>query len=571
MLYKIYIKNFALLEKLEIFFSPGLNVLTGETGAGKSLVINALNSILGEKVSPDLLRNGSEKAVVEGLFQNPKEAIDQLLRVNDLDSIPAELWLRREINRSGRSRTFVNDGLTQMNVLKQISGLLVDLHGQHDHQSLLKEENHILYLDLFGRLEGRRQELRKTFFSVTNLVREQHTLLANAQQLREKKDYLQFQIREIDALNPAPDEEDELRKEERVLENYEKIVGKCSAIYFSLYEQENSVYSVLGSALSRLEELAGIDAALADYVKYVNEAYINVEEVAHFLNQYKSNTEFDPERLEQIRVRLSQITRIKKKYGLPVAQILEKHEKNKQEIGRIENLDDELRQLAGLIDEKKDELEAQSKELSRRRKEVAKKLERKITAELKQIGMENVRFRAHFDKFPAGEEIAIQFKSGLIAKSFGIDRVGFYVSTNPGENFKPLAKIVSGGELSRIMLALKTVLAEKDQIEVLVFDEIDSGISGRIAETVGRKLKQLSGSHQVICVTHLPQIAAFAESHFSVRKQVLDGETFVSVHKLDQEERIREVALLLGGEKITDATLKNAQELIEHSLKNTKE
>jgi len=566
MLNKVYIKNFALLEELEISFSPGFNVLTGETGAGKTLVINALNSILGEKVSTDILRTGEEKVIVEGTFSGSSKDIYLFLKENEIDILEDEILLRRELNKSGRSRTFVNDNLTQINLLKNISNQLVDLHGQHDHQSLIREESHIQYVDIFGSLEDEKDKVKKLFSELVKLNNKKEYILKNAQQLSEKKDFLQFQLNEIESLKLASNEEEELEKEEKILQNYEKLVENCNSIYSVLYEDENAVFSSLGNVNQFLQNLIQIDSNFSEQIKQISEAYINVEEVARFVNDYISKTEFDPDRLEQIRSRLNQISQIKKKYGLPIDKIIEKNEQNKTEIEQIENLDEDQKQIEKKINKTKIVLKSASKALSEFRKKTSKELEKLILIELKQIGMENAQFKIHFGFFIEKGDGSIRLDSGTIVKSNGQDKVEFLVSTNPGEDFKPLAKIASGGELSRIMLAIKSVLAEKDQIDVLVFDEIDIGISGRIAEAVGRKMKELSKSHQIICVTHLPQIAGFADKHFSVRKEVKNGETFAFIHELDAKARIRELAYLLGGEKITDVVLKNAQELLESSV-----
>lgn len=566
MLTKIYIKNFALLEELEISFHPGFNVLTGETGAGKSLVINALNSILGEKVSTDILRNGANKAIVEGSFETMPNHVREIINNNDLDQSEHELLLRRELNQSGRSRTFINDGLAQIDVLKQISTELVDLHGQHEHQSLLHDENHVRFLSEFGSLRNDEDKIGRQYSEILKLQSKLDYLKKNAQQLKEKKDFLQFQIHEIESLHLEPTEEEELIKQEKILENHEKLFGGCNDLFSNLYEDDNSVYSSLDRARETLEELTKIDSSFTEYLELLSNSYMQVEEVARFINQYVSKKDFDPNRLEDIRVRLSQLSGIKKKYGLPISDILEKQKTMKEELDQIENLDEALKVLKDKISKQKDQIYTACLNLSASRKKVAKKLEQNIVSVLHQIGMENATFKVHFDVYSKSDESGIEVGENCIVKANGFDKVAFFVSTNPGASLKPLAKIASGGELSRIMLAIKAVMAEKDQIGVLVFDEIDIGISGRIAEAVGKKLKELSTSHQIICVTHLPQIARFADKHYSVRKEVKNGETFAFIQELNFKQRIHELAYLLGGEKITDVVLKNAEELLESQV-----
>ena len=562
MLAQLYVKNFALIEELQIEFAPGLNILTGETGAGKSLIINALNCILGERIPPDVLRKGASRAVVEGTFRNVPPEIERILEENGLESFADELIVRRELSRSGRSRTLVNDCVTQMATLKAITDRLLDLHGQHEHQSLLREENHLLYLDAYGGLEELRAPVRRLYDQIKKDQAQLRELQKNARLLREREDYLRFQIEEIRSLNLDPEEEDLLLQEERILGNYERLMTLCNEIYALLYEEEEAAHSRLSVALERLQELAEINPDFRETARMLEEAKIAVEEVSRSVSDYAGSADFDPDRLEQVRERLAQINRLKKKYGLPVQGILEKLSEMERELSRVENLDSRILELENRIEAAKKELEAAAEKLSEERKKAAARMEKDIMAGLAQIGMENARLRIEVRQIEEETEGGIPLGKGVHAQRNGIDRVHFSASTNPGEDFKPLARIASGGEISRIMLALKSVMAEKDQIGVLVFDEIDIGISGRIAEAVGHKIKELSRTHQVICVTHLPQIASFADRHFSVRKAVKNGETYTFVTPLSSGERVKEIAYLLGGEKITETTLRNAQELI---------
>jgi|Deesub1362B_J571_1020462.scaffolds.fasta_scaffold01172_3 DNA repair protein RecN (Recombination protein N) len=563
MLKKLYVKNFALIEELEITFSEGFNVITGETGAGKSLIINALNSILGERIPPDVLRRGAERAIIEGVFVNVPGEIDHLLVENDLEPSGGELILRRELHQSGRSRTLINDAVTQIGLLKKISDRLVDLHGQHEHQSLLQEENHLRFLDAYADHLDQVREFVRKYDELRRSMQELETLRQSAFELRQRQDFLAFQIREIEELNLQPGEEEELLNEERILANYERLMILCNEVSQLLYEQDGAAHSTLSQALERLQELAEIHPQFREAVQLIESAMVSVDEVVRTVSDFASTTDFDPERLEQIRVRLSQINRVKKKYGLPVEEILRHLQELKEELNKIENLDDRLAELEASIAQRKGELRSLAERLSTRRKEVAAQLAREVEQVLGEIGMGSARFRVDFASYEPGEEGSVDLGKGTAVRRYGKDRVRFLISTNPGDEFKPLARIASGGEISRIMLALKSVLAEKDQIDVLVFDEIDIGISGRIAEAVGRKLRQLARSHQIICVTHLPQIAGFGQEHYSVRKEVRDGETFTLIHHLDQDERVKEIAYLLGGQKITETTLKNAQELLE--------
>lgn len=562
MLKKLFIKNFALMEELNLEFSNGFNVLTGETGAGKSMVINALNTILGEKVSPGMLRSGTDKAIVEGVFHSIPEKIESFLTENEIDVFENELILRRELNESGRSRTFINDCITQISILKNTSEILVDLHGQHEHQSLLKTDNHYEIIDNFANLDHLSKSIKNQYDGIIEHQQKLHTLQSEAVTVREKQEFIRFQINEIESLNLYSGEDEELSHEEKVLANYEKLSSFCNEIYKILYDQEHAAITTIDASINKLEELEIIDQAFSNVTKNLRTANIHIEEAARFVNDYLFKAEFDQERLENIRVRLSEIQRIQKKYGKPIPEILEKVESLNKELAEIENLDKTLESLQKQLSTRKSELQSFCVELSEKRKKSATIFQVQIENIIRQIGMENAFVKIVFESFSPNDGGGILLPDGRIAKQNGIDNIELYVSTNLGEGFKPLAEVASGGEISRIMLAIKSVLAGKDKIGVLVFDEIDIGISGRIAESVGRKLKELSATHQVICVTHLPQIASFADKHFSVRKIVSNGTTITHVQELARTDRVKEIASLIGGENVTDTVIKNAEEML---------
>ncbi len=552
------------MDELNLEFSKGFNVLTGETGAGKSMVVNALNTILGEKVSAGMLRSGTDKAIVEGVFFSIPKKIETFLNENEIDVFENELILRREINESGRSRTFINDCITQISILKNASEILVDLHGQHEHQSLLKTDNHFEIIDSFANLGQLSNSVKNRYDGIIELQQKLHTLQSKAAAIREKQEFIRFQINEIESLNLYSGEDEELSHEEKVLANYEKLSSFCNEIYNILYDQEHAAIATIDTSVSKLEELEKIDQSFSNVIKNLRTANIHIEEAARFVNDYLSKAEFDQERLENIRVRLSEIQRIQKKYGLPIPEILKKIELLKEELVEIENLDDTLENLQKQLTTRKTELQNICIELSEQRKKSATTLQVQIENIIRQIGMENAFVKIVFENYPRNGGGGILLPESHIAKQNGIDKIELYVSTNPGEGFKPLAEVASGGEISRIMLAIKSVLAGKDKIGLLVFDEIDIGISGRIAESVGRRLKELSATHQVICVTHLPQIASFADKHFSVRKIVNNGTTTTQVQELALKDRVKEIASLIGGEKVTDTVIKNAEEMLNN-------
>jgi DNA repair protein RecN (Recombination protein N) len=580
MLKSLSIHNYALIEFVEIEFESGLNILTGETGAGKSIIIDALSLILGDRASAEVVRKGTEKSVVEGVFgMAGNQKVKGLLEQNEIE-LQDDLILRREVSVKGQSRCFVNDSPVSLTILKEIGDHLVDLHGQHEHQSLLRAETHIGLLDEFGSLDGLLDEYRTSYNALSVLFAEFRTLSRKKNELREKRDLYEFQIKEIDAVDPRRSEEEYLENELRILENSEKLFEATSQLYQSLYEGESgrqgadglgrqSVYDLLVKARNQLEDLAGIDKAFEDQKNECASATAIIGELTKFIQSYNSKIEFNPERLEQIRERLGQITLLKKKYGGSLDTVIEHREKIGKEFAMAENFESEIQKLKELIESERKICSAAAQRLSTKRRELVGKIGKSVCLELAKLGIANAQFDVKienrvFGKMD-GEAASAYVKLGrdyYDAAPTGIDFIEFYLSTNVGEDLKPLVKVASGGEVSRIMLALKTILAKADRLPLLVFDEIDVGISGRIAQAVGKSLKSLSQFHQVISITHLPQIAGFADCHFTVEKSETKNRTSSSIRKLNEEERIREVARLLSGEEVTEASMNGAKELI---------
>lgn len=580
MLKSLNIRNYALIESVEIEFESGLNILTGETGAGKSIIIDALSLILGDRASFEVVRKGSEKAIVEGIFgMAENEKVKMLLKQNEIE-LQEDLILRREVSIKGQSRCFVNDSPVPLTVLKEIGDHLVDLHGQHEHQFLLRPETHIESLDEFGSLDKLVDEYRESYNRLSVLFTEFRTLSIKEKELREKRDLYEFQIKEIDAIDPRMNEESELENELRILENSEKLFEATSQLYQSLYEGEpapqssennggQSVYDLLLKARNQLEDLAEIDTAFEDIKNECASAAAIIGELTKFIQSYNSKIEFNPERLEQIRERLGQITLLKKKFGGSLNAVIEHREKIGKEFAMAENFESEIRKLSEYIELERKTCSAAAQRLSTKRRELVGKISKSVCAELVKLGIANAQFDVKIDNRVLGKKDgktdSAYVKLGrdfYDATQNGIDFIEFYLSTNIGEDLKPLAKIASGGEISRIMLALKTILAKADRLPLLVFDEIDVGISGRIAQAVGKSMKSLSQFHQVIAITHLPQIAGFADCHFAVEKSESKQRTSSTIRKLAEEERIQEVARLLSGEEVTETSLNGARELI---------
>jgi DNA repair protein RecN (Recombination protein N) len=566
MLTSLFVKNFALMDEMEVVFGPGLNIITGETGAGKSILIDALGATLGEKVDGNVLRAGTDKAIAEGVFDIRNLAtIKEALKTNDLDEVDERIILRKEVAQSGRNRAFVNDVPVTVETLTAFGDLLVDLHGQHEHQALLKTKFHQHYLDEFGGYHQLLSQLNDAYQAMITTIKELENLKQKQNSLTEKKDLFHFQMNEIQAINPQLGEEDELIHQEKLLSNSEKLFQITSELYQNLYEREQSVLEIITNAQEKLLDLSQIDEEFRGYQNECQSARVIIEEISKFLQHYSAKIEFDPERLEQTRERLAQFSRLKKKYGGSIEEVIQHRQKIEQEFNLIENLNERIASMQSHIEQQRQLLKRLSVELTNQRQQAAQKLETKVVEVLNYLGMVSATFKVQIDQIEDPEgQISIDNKNYKITQK-GMDVVEFLLSTNPGEGLKPLVKVASGGEVSRIMLALKSALAEVDKIPVLIFDEIDIGISGRIAQAVGKRLKILSRKHQIICITHLPQIASMGDQHYVVEKYSNETSTRTSIRKIAEEDRAKEIAKLLGGEMITEAHIQGAQQLIDQA------
>ncbi|HTX17605.1 MAG TPA: DNA repair protein RecN [Bacteroidota bacterium] len=574
MLRSLYIKQYALIEEINVEFERGLNILTGETGAGKSILIDALGLLLGDRASAEVVRKGAEKAVVEGTFAiNGSAEVINLLKGNGIEATD-ELIVRREISTKGQHRCFINDSPVPLTLLKSIGDILVDLHGQHDHQALLRPETHIEFLDDFGDHLRELSAYRKSYQALTILLAKKRGMAEQVKRFEEKRDLNEFQLREIDALNPRKGEEEALGAELRILENGERLhqmTAELNRLLSEGSEGEPSVHDNLVLARKQIEALNGIDPAFNDAAGEAKSAEIIVEELAKFIQRYSSRIEINPQRLEELRERLGRLSLLKKKYGGSVEAILDHRAKVAAELELVTNYDKELRAVESGIEEERRECSVAAASLSARRQEAAKKISKSVVSALAELGISSARFSVEIRQIPfvpgeSGDDDARPFvrleKRTVAATPKGIDDVEFYLSTNVGEDLKPLAKVASGGEVSRVMLALKSALAQSDKTPLLIFDEIDVGVSGRIGQAVGLSLKKLSLLHQIIAITHLPQIAGLAETHFAVEKKEDGSRTSTRLRKLGLEDRVREVAKLMSGEKVTEAGLKGARELM---------
>lgn len=564
MLSLLSIKDYALIENIEISFENNLNIITGETGTGKSILLSAMSLLLGERASPESVRKGAKKSIVEGHFNvEGNLPVERILKENEIDNSP-ELIIRREISLSGSSRAFVNDTPATLNILKEIGNILVDLHGQHDHQSLLRTETHIEFLDEFGNYENEIHLFRNGRSELLNKINEFENLKKKESQLKEKYELYKFQLEEINSVNPIENEEAEIQDELRILENSEKLVELSSSMYELLYDSEDAVYVKLVTSLKQMETLISVDPSLKEKYNQLKEAIALIDDISGFARSYKDKIESDPEKLEMLRERLGAFNLLKKKYGGTIENVIELKNKLQSELDLTDNYQDQINKIQNEIDELRAKLGKIALSLSTERKVAAKQIEKGVLNELKELGIETGAFKVNFEHIEPESEnnFVVIGNKKLGFDSNGIDNIEFYISTNIGEDAKPLVKVASGGEISRIMLSLKSVLAKSEKLPLLIFDEIDTGVSGRIAQKVGKALKNLARQHQIITITHLPQIAAQADHHFSVEKIESDGRVTSSIKKLTQSESINEIAKLISGDEITDSALEKAKEFI---------
>lgn len=565
MLKSLFVKNFALIRELEIDFASGFNIITGETGAGKSIIVDALMLALGERGSADFVRQGEKKAIIEAhFFLNKNNPLMALLEEEDYDIEGGELIVRRELLAKGTSRCFLNDTPVPVNALKSYGDYLVDFHGQHDHQLILKKDSHIGILDIVAHSENELQSYSEKFAELKSLITKYKDLNSREKSLKDKKELQTFEISEIEKISPVEGEEAKLESELRILENSENLFSGTGELYAMLYENDDSVRDRLVAARKKMEGLSVIDDSFEEYSKECNSALISIDEISKFIKDYNSTINFDPVKIEEIRERLHELQGLRKKYGTYDA-IFEKWEQLKEELSLITNFDAELNKLRGAITLKKIELGRIAGALSKKRQKAAKVLEKNIVASLVELGIPNSAFETRIKDIQAEntlECLAATIKNcDFKAFSNGIDKVEFYISTNKGEKTKPLAEVASGGEISRIMLSIKSVVAESDSLPILVFDEIDTGISGRIARKTGLAMQKLARNHQIIAITHLPQIAALGDNNISVSKKESSGRSEINAGILSMEMKLNEVAKLISGDQVTETALKSAQEL----------
>ena len=568
MLSELHIRDFAIIDELKISFSKGLNVLTGETGTGKSIIINAVNMILGDKASDDLIRTSARGGIVEALFDIAgNEELGAKMREKGFD-IKESIVMKRIISRGGKSRVFINGGLATLALLSAISEEFLNIYGQHEHQSLQRLERHIDILDEFGGLMEVRSIYQDRFRRLIQIQKELRELKAHEERISRERELMTFQLGEIESAKLQPGEDHNLVEERKVLMNAEKLVEYSQGAEHILYSGEGSVVEKLNGVLERVRELVQIDPLVSPFVHSLESAMYQLEDAALSLRSYGQKVEANPERLDEIEARLDEITRLKRKYGQTLDDIFAFKRKVEVELGKMATSKDRAGELESEEMKLQEEILSLAKGLSEKRRTTARRLEGEVEKELADLDMGKTRFHVQIEG--AGNGAAKEPHGDLRIGAFhltgkGMDTVEFLISPNIGEALKPLSKIASGGELSRIMLAMKSIFAEMGTGQTLIFDEVDAGIGGATAEVVGRKLHALSKRHQVLCVTHLPQIACFADAHHYVSKETKQGRTITRVKRLEGDGIADEIARMLGGVKITSRTRAHAREMIENT------
>lgn len=597
MLAELNITNFAIIDRLYLRLGPGFNALTGETGAGKSIIIDAVGALLGSRIGPEFVRHGASSARIEGLFdlggmeQAPLATMRALLAEGGLsdneDGSDETLIISREINPSGRTIARVNGRLVNLPTLQQIGELLVDVHGQSEHVSLLRAATHIDLLDEYADLSQQRRRMAESVALLRSVQKELRDLQRDERELARRADLLSFQVEEIENADVAPGEDEQLATERSRLANSERLSSLCDSIYALLIEGEDeggyspragrgsgsstpttSVRDALGEASAMLADLVRLDPSMEQHQAALDAVYDSVEELGRTMRAYRETIEHDPHRLEELEERISLLHELKRKYGPTLQDVVAFGERAAQELDaithseeRVAFLREESERLAGEIGEL-------AAHVSLARQEAGERLGRAIEAAMKDLLMGSARFEVEITQSPDPEGVPLPGREGRWAFSErGVDRVEFLISPNPGEPLKPLVKIASGGETSRIMLALKSILSEADLTPTLIFDEVDVGVGGRSGGVVGEKLWALTPVHQVLCITHLPQIAAFADNHFKITKQVAGDRTQTQVEELAHDTQEQEIAAMIGGVPVSQAALENARQILKETAK----
>jgi DNA repair protein RecN (Recombination protein N) len=551
MLQFLNISNIALIDDMQVEFDGGLNLLTGETGSGKSIIVDALGVLIGGRFTSELIKSGAERASIEGLFSVTSNPDLEIILENAGLTATNELIIRRELSATGRNKIFINNQLATQSLLRDLRPYLVDIHGQGDQQTLFNPETHLEILDAFAGNGSLRNEVAEAYQKWNAVRRELDSLRHDEAEKFQLVDTLKFQIAELECAQLSIGEDERLEEERRRLANVEKLTALCQSSYSRIYEDDDAAITRVRQSLKDIEELAEYDASFRDYLEGLESARAVLEDLSFTLRDFSDRLEFSPARLAEIEDRLAELSRLKRKYGGSLTAALEHLARAEDRLRQIETSDERERELNTALAVARDRYLELAGKLHKERVRAAKKFEQAVETGIAEVAIDNAQFQVQVsdDVQTAGQK--------------GIDHTEFYFSANAGEDVKPLARVASGGEASRLMLVLKTVANGSQFPRTIVFDEIDTGIGGRVSEAVGLKLKKLSQTNQVLCVTHQPQIARFADSHLVVQKEALKGRTQVSVGRLDKAGRVEELARMLTGAEITDSARRHAKELLK--------
>lgn len=558
MILELYMKNCALVEESRINLGENLNILTGETGSGKSIIIEALGLCLGNKYDKSFLRKGTEKGIAEIIISSPSSNLQSILDEYDIDLEDDELIITRIIYADGKSVARINGRTIKMSILKEIALTFIDLHGQHQNQALFNKDTHLKFLDLFGGkiIDLPRDEYKNTYTEYNKVKKALNILNENKdeKEIQREIDLLKFQINEIEAAALSKDEYEDLLRQREIYRNSEKIYNNLNLSYEKLHDGSVNAVDLIGMASKELSEISKYDETLSGYSEIIERIMYELQDTCRDLRNYKENIDFEPYELEQIEVRVDEINNLRRKYGDTIEDILKYKDEISSRLEEIVNRDEMSESLKNKLAELDEKLSEKASSLTKVRQEVAVNLEEAILSELKSLDMKGVSFKVNFTESNYSQS--------------GNSEVEFMISFNLGEDLKPIYKVASGGEMSRFMLAFKTILADIDEIDTIVFDEIDAGISGIAAQVVGDKLHNIAKKKQILCITHLPQIAANADTHFCISKNSDENRTYTTIKKLKDEESINEIARLIAGSNITDTTIEHAREIVNLTKEN---
>lgn len=567
MLAQITIKDFAIIDEITVNFNDGLTVLTGETGAGKSIIIDAIQLLAGARASVEFVRHNSDEAWIEGIFfiDNDNHNVYSILKELDIqvDDEEGSIILQRIITAKGKSICRINGKLVTLSILKEVGQTLIDIHSQHETQSLMHPENHIKLLDYyeFNKINLTKEAYLELYEELNELQKKFKQLTESEKQFNERTDLLSFQLNELQSANLEIGEDEELENERHRLMNYEKLFENLQLSYHSLFG-DNKALDFLSQAATSLEQIEDIDPSFKKISEEIKSHYYGLEELSYQIRQHLDGLEYDPQRLDEVESRLHEINRLKRKYGREIEQLILLMIEMEEELEQLENKEVHLESLQKQILSLQKDTLVEAENLRKTRQQVAEKLKNEIKKELKDLYLEKAIFDVEFSTIDG--DIIWKDKKVKLTKN-GLDQIQFLISTNPGEPLKPLHKVASGGEMSRIMLALKRIFSEQQNVTSVIFDEVDTGVSGRVAQAIAEKINEISKKSQVICITHLPQVAAMADQHLLIEKELDKDRTKTKVIKLTKEQSVEELARMISGSELTETTKKHALELIEQA------